>query len=88
MAERSFAKEVQKLKIGEGETFSGEGILALTKALLEAAAKGIETFCITVDRSGHDYLKRMCPDARYLVIDEIEALPDALTKVYATLTSS
>jgi indolepyruvate ferredoxin oxidoreductase alpha subunit len=36
MAERSFAKEVQKLKIGEGETFSGEGILALTKALLEA----------------------------------------------------
>ncbi|MEQ8589523.1 MAG: indolepyruvate ferredoxin oxidoreductase subunit alpha [Roseitalea porphyridii] len=36
MAERSFAKEVRKLKIGEGETFSGEGILALTKALLEA----------------------------------------------------
>jgi hypothetical protein len=36
MAERSFAKEVQKLKIGDGETFSGEGILALTKALLEA----------------------------------------------------
>lgn len=36
MAERSFAKEVQKLKAGEGETFSGEGILALTKALLEA----------------------------------------------------
>ena len=36
MAERSFAKEVQKLKVGEGETFSGEGILALTKALLEA----------------------------------------------------
>jgi hypothetical protein len=35
MAERSFAKEVQKLKVGEGETFSGEGILALTKALLE-----------------------------------------------------
>ncbi len=35
MAERSFAKEVQKLKMGEGETFSGEGILAITKALLE-----------------------------------------------------
>ncbi|MEY8839041.1 thiamine pyrophosphate-dependent enzyme [Cribrihabitans sp. XS_ASV171] len=35
MAERSFAKEVQKLKKGEGETFSGEGILAITKALLE-----------------------------------------------------
>lgn len=35
MAERSFAKEVQKLKQGDGETFSGEGILAITKALLE-----------------------------------------------------
>ena len=35
MAERSFAKEVQHLKIGKGETFRGEGILAITKALLE-----------------------------------------------------
>lgn len=35
MAERSFAKEVLKLKLGAGETFSGEGILAITKALLE-----------------------------------------------------
>lgn len=35
MAERSFAKEVQKLKMGAGETFRGEGILAITKALLE-----------------------------------------------------
>ena len=36
MAERSFAREVQKLKLGEGETFTSEGILALTKALLES----------------------------------------------------
>lgn len=35
MAERSFAREVQKLKLGEGETFTSEGILAITKALLE-----------------------------------------------------
>jgi len=35
MAERSFVKEVQQLKIGEGEIFRGEGILAITKALLE-----------------------------------------------------
>ena len=35
MAERSFVKEVQHLRIGEGETFRGEGILAITKALLE-----------------------------------------------------
>jgi indolepyruvate ferredoxin oxidoreductase alpha subunit len=34
--ERSFKDEVAKLKLGEGETFHGEGILAVTKALLQA----------------------------------------------------
>src|SRR3954464_4309187 len=35
MAERSFAREVETLRLGAGETFHGEGILALTKALLQ-----------------------------------------------------
>lgn len=35
MAERSFKKEVEHLRLGAGETFTGEGILAITKALLE-----------------------------------------------------
>src|SRR3546814_9413958 len=36
MAERSFKAEVQKLRKGEGELFHGEGILAVTKALLQS----------------------------------------------------
>jgi indolepyruvate ferredoxin oxidoreductase alpha subunit len=36
MAERSFAKEVESLRLGNGETFHGEGILAITKALLQS----------------------------------------------------
>ena len=36
MAERSFTREVEQLRIGAGETFRGEGILAITKALLES----------------------------------------------------
>ncbi|MBO9099311.1 MULTISPECIES: indolepyruvate ferredoxin oxidoreductase subunit alpha [unclassified Rhizobium] len=36
MAERSFAREVEDLKLGEGDTFRGEGILAITKALLQS----------------------------------------------------
>ena len=36
MAERSFANEVQKLRLGDGEEFRGEGILAVTKALLQS----------------------------------------------------
>src|SRR5260221_5482899 len=35
MAERSFAREVEDLKLGAGQEFRGEGILAITKALLE-----------------------------------------------------
>src|SRR5919197_3860778 len=35
MAERSFAKEVEDLRLGDGQEFRGEGILAITKALLE-----------------------------------------------------
>jgi indolepyruvate ferredoxin oxidoreductase alpha subunit len=36
MAERSFVEEVKKLRLGAGEVFHGEGILAVTKALLES----------------------------------------------------
>ena len=36
MAERSFAEEVKKLRLGAGEVFRGEGILAVTKALMES----------------------------------------------------
>src|SRR5499433_2994118 len=34
--ERSFKKEAQALKLGAGEVFHGEGILAVTKALLQS----------------------------------------------------
>ncbi len=36
MAERSFTQEVSKLRLGDGQTFHGEGILAVTKALLQS----------------------------------------------------
>src|SRR5664279_4642073 len=36
MAERSFAREVQTLRLGAGDVFEGEAILAVTKALLQA----------------------------------------------------
>lgn len=35
MAERSFVSEIEDLRKGEGDVFTGEGILAITKALLE-----------------------------------------------------
>ena len=36
MAEVSFAKEIESLRLGDGDTFYGEGILAVTKALLQS----------------------------------------------------
>ena len=36
MAERSFKKEVEHLKLGDGQVFEGETILAVTKALLQS----------------------------------------------------
>jgi len=34
--ERQFTKEIESLRLGNGETFHGEGILAVTKALLQS----------------------------------------------------
>jgi indolepyruvate ferredoxin oxidoreductase alpha subunit len=36
MAERSFAREIEDLRLGAGQEFKGEGILAITKALLQS----------------------------------------------------
>ena len=36
MAEISFKREIESLKLGDGQTFQGEGIIAVTKALLQS----------------------------------------------------
>ena len=41
MAERSFAREVEKLRLGDGGELHGEGILAVTKALLQSGVSYI-----------------------------------------------
>ena len=62
------------------------GILDTARALQEAGHAGISTFCITIDPAGHDYLRRMCAAERYMVIDNVAALPAELSKVYRALT--
>ncbi len=63
------------------------GVQDTMMALDEAERAGVDTFCITVDPAGHDYLREMCPDQKYLVIDDIAALPGELPKVYRGLTT-
>jgi hypothetical protein len=67
---------------GEDRRSHVYGIRDTAVALREADAAGITPFCITVDRAGHDYLREMCDASRYMVIDDIAALPRELPKIY------
>ena len=44
MAERSFKEEVKQLKLGAGEEFKGEAILAVTKALLQSGVSYVSGY--------------------------------------------
>ena len=56
------------------------------KALDEAKMQGINSFCLTVDKNGHDYLKTMCSDMGYEILDDINDLPERLLVLYRRLT--
>jgi nitric oxide reductase NorD protein len=62
------------------------GVEDTAHALREALALGVHTFCLSIDPAGHDYLRRMCPPQRYMVISDLAALPSELAKVYRALT--
>lgn len=55
-------------------------------ALLEARRAGIEVFCITVDPEGPDYLEEIFGRYQYTVIQNVEALPMRLPRIYRNLT--
>ncbi|MEW6301391.1 MAG: hypothetical protein AB1671_27275, partial [Thermodesulfobacteriota bacterium] len=58
------------------------GIRDTMMALREADQAGVLTFCLTVDKAGHDYLREMCEQSRYLVLEDVTSLPTELPKVY------
>jgi nitric oxide reductase NorD protein len=58
------------------------GIRDTMMALREADRAGVLTFCLTIDKAGHDYLREMCEPSRYLVLDDVTSLPTELPKVY------
>ncbi|MDR3372138.1 MAG: indolepyruvate ferredoxin oxidoreductase subunit alpha [Ancalomicrobiaceae bacterium] len=66
MAERSFAREVEDLKLGDGEIFKGEGILAITKALLQSGVSYVGGY----QGSPISHLMDVLADARD-VMDEL-----------------
>jgi nitric oxide reductase NorD protein len=73
---------------GADRTDREYGIQDTARAFQEVRRAGVVDFCVTIDPAGHDYLRRMCAQSRYLVIDEVAALPRELSKVYRTLTAA
>lgn len=76
----------QDVDYGEDARDRDYGMHDTARALADAEAAGIDTFCLTIDPAGHDYLREMAPERRYLVIDDVEALPAELAKVYFELS--
>lgn len=62
------------------------GLRDTARAIEQARGRGIDTLLVTVDRAGHDYLRRICPPGRYRVIDEIDALAGEIARAYRTMT--
>jgi len=58
------------------------GLRDTLMALREAKRGGVTSFFLTIDKGGHDYLREMCPSSRYLVIEDVRALPTELPKIY------
>jgi nitric oxide reductase NorD protein len=78
----------QDFDYGDDRRSNAYGIRDTLQALRELEKRGMQTFCITVDPAGHDYLGEMCPSSRYAVIDNIDDLPSELVRIYRKITRS
>ncbi|MHB8330936.1 MAG: VWA domain-containing protein [Candidatus Dormibacteria bacterium] len=52
------------------------------RAWIEARARGIRPYCLTVDFAANQYLPRMCGPASWTVVNRRERLPEALLTLY------
>jgi nitric oxide reductase activation protein len=67
--------------------YKDEYALEDTKAALrEARQRGINPFCVTIDREADFYVRRMYGDVQFAVIDRVESLPSRLPGIYHRLT--
>jgi nitric oxide reductase activation protein len=72
----------QDMDYGTDRRSTTYGIRDTMMALREADQAGVLTFCLTVDKAGHDYLREMCEPSRYMVLEDVASLPTELPKVY------
>jgi hypothetical protein len=56
------------------------------KAVEELAARGVRTFCLTLDPKADDYVSRIFGPKGFMVVDHVNRLPERLPMLYAGLT--
>ncbi|MCP3849505.1 MAG: VWA domain-containing protein [Gammaproteobacteria bacterium] len=64
------------------------GVEDTRRAIHEAKAKGLQTFCITIDDQGGEYLPHIFGTNGYTIIRKPEHLPQKLPILYANLTTN
>ncbi len=64
------------------------GVEDTRRAIQEAKAKGLQTFCITIDDQGGEYLPHIFGNNGYTIIRKPEHLPQKLPIMYANLTTN
>jgi nitric oxide reductase activation protein len=57
------------------------------RAVAQSTAEGTPIFCVSVDRTGDNYLKEIFGSHRYRVIDHLEQLPSKLPELYCQLSA-
>ncbi|MGE5471246.1 MAG: VWA domain-containing protein [Bacteroidota bacterium] len=62
------------------------GIEDTRMAIIEAKKRGLQPFCVTIDREGQSYLPHLFGPGGYAVIRRPEELPKKLPLLYAQLT--
>ena len=55
-------------------------------AVNELSAKGVATYCITLDPNADDYVADVFGRNNYAVIDSVERLPEKLPKLFMSMT--
>jgi nitric oxide reductase NorD protein len=92
LLEKSEAKIRLLITLSDGkpedyDDYKGDYAIEDTRhALIEARARGIHPFCITIDKQAHEYLPHMCGKGNYIVIDEAGKLPSRIPEIYRNLT--
>jgi len=57
------------------------------KAVEELYAKGVLTYCLTLDPNADAYVKRIFGANNYTIVDHVDRLPEKLPALFASLTS-